>query len=413
MQLYLNIYKLLLQRQLYIKYYKYLDLTYLKQNYPELYKVALCFPKLFTLIKGDADASIVDLQACFEMEYPASDKALFKALLDRIGAAEADSGVITGYLESVADRQRASELAFKALDYSEGKGEKDAFVQAIKDFDSVHERVEVSQEFVSDDLETLYDTAVAQPGLAWRLKSLRRSLGPLRQGDFGFVFARPETGKTTFLASEVSYMAGQSTSPILWFNNEEQGEKVALRCYTATLGYPLERILGNKRKATERFHEITKRNIKIRDDSGISRRSIEELCSVLKPSLIVIDQLDKVKGFDADREDLMLGAVYQWARELAKEYAPVIGVSQASGSGEGIKFLQMGMVANALTAKQAEADWILGIGVDYNDPPNVRGFSICKNKLIGGEESIPGMRHGKWEVLINPEVGRYEDIKSE
>lgn len=412
MSLYLSIFKLLLQLQLYNKYYKYIDLMYLKQNYPELYKVALVYPKLWEMHKGE-EASIVDLQACFEMGYPAADKVLFKALLDRIGASEANPDVMVGYLESVADRQRASELAFKALDYSEGKGDKDSFVQSLREFDKVHERVEVSQEFVSDDLEVLYDSAVAQPGLSWRLKSLRRSLGPLRKGDFGFVFARPESGKTTFLASEVSYMAQQADGPILWFNNEEQGEKVGLRCYTAAIGVPLERILANKRKATERFHEVTKRNIKIRDDSGISRRSIEELCSVLKPSLIVVDQLDKVRGFDADREDLMLGAVYQWARELAKEYAPVIGVSQASGSGEGIKFLQMGMVANALTAKQAEADWILGIGVDYNDPPNVRGFSICKNKLIGGEESIPAMRHGKWEVLINPEVGRYEDIKSD
>ena len=410
MNLYINILKLLLNKDIYIKYYKYIDLSYLKNNYPELYKLFLVYPKLFDIFKGE-NASIVDLQAVFEQGYPLADKDLFGSLMGKIEAANADGAVICEYLSSLEARQMASNLAFVALDFAEGKATQEKLDEAVKGLGTKKTPEIGEQKFVSDDLEELYDSAVAQPGLSWRLKSLRRSIGPLRKGDFGFIFARPETGKTTFLASEVTHMAGHSLGPILWINNEEQGEKVALRCYTAALGAPLERILADKRRAKEAFHKVTKRNIKIRDDSGVSRRSIEELCSVLKPSLIVIDQLDKVKGFDADREDLMLGAVYQWARELAKEYAPVIGVSQASGNGEGIKWLQMGMVANALTAKQAEADWILGIGVDYNDPPNVRGFSICKNKLIGGEESIPGMRHGKWEVLLSPEIGRYEDIK--
>jgi replicative DNA helicase len=64
-------------------------------------------------------------------------------------------------------------------------------------------------------------------------------LGSLRKGDFGFVFARPETGKTTFLASEISFMAEQLSDddgPSLWINNEEQSEKPMLRCIQATLG---------------------------------------------------------------------------------------------------------------------------------------------------------------------------------
>ena len=72
--------------------------------------------------------------------------------------------------------------------------------------------------------------------MRWRLKCLNQSLGSLRKGDFGFVFARPETGKTTFLASEVTRMVQQAKRPVLWINNEEQSNKVMLRCYQATLG---------------------------------------------------------------------------------------------------------------------------------------------------------------------------------
>jgi len=414
MDIYLNVLKIFLNKNLYIKYYKYIDLMYLKSNYPELYKIFLVYPKLFELFKGE-NAQIVDLETCFQTQYPSAEKGLFSEIFSKISVAECDPILIAEYLRSLASRQSASDLAFIALDVAEGKADEEKLASAILQFGEFQGKSQLGEEeqFVTDDLEILYDSAVKEVGLSWRLRSLRRSLGPLRKGDFGFIFARPETGKTTFLACEVTHMASQTSQPVLWINNEEQGEKVALRCYEAALGAPLERILGNKLKAKEAFYERTKRNIKIRDDTTLSRGGIEKLCSILNPSLIIIDQLDKIKGFDADREDLLLGAIYQWARELAKQYAPVIGVSQADGSGEGQKWLNMGNVANAKTAKQAEADWILGIGVDYNDPTNVRGFSVCKNKLIGGEESIPSMRHGRWEVLLEPEIGRYRDIKND
>ena len=64
--------------------------------------------------------------------------------------------------------------------------------------------------------------------------------------------------------------------------------------------------------------------------------------------------LDKIKGFNSDRDDLKLGFIYQWARELAKQYCPVIGVSQADGTGEGKKWLTMDNVSGAKTSKQAK-----------------------------------------------------------
>jgi len=83
--------------------------------------------------------------------------------------------------------------------------------------------------FVTDDIGEILDETVLTPGLRWRLTSLNKSLGSLRPGDFGFIFARPETGKTTFIADQTAFMAGQlkpEDGPILWFNNEEQGKKV-------------------------------------------------------------------------------------------------------------------------------------------------------------------------------------------
>jgi hypothetical protein len=107
----------------------------------------------------------------------------------------------------------------------------------------------------------------------------------------------------------------------------------------------------------------------------------------------------------------LLGSIYQWARELAKTYCPVIGVCQADGTGDGVRWLTMHHVANAKTAKQAEADWILGIGVSYEEGADkVRYLNISKNKLTGDSDTKDTLRHGKFEVLIKPTVARYEDI---
>jgi len=147
------------------------------------------------------------------------------------------------------------------------------------------------------------------------------------------------------------------------------------------------------------------------DDPAISKDKVERITKAVKPGLIIFDQIDKIKGFKADRDDLVYGEIYQWARELAKLYAPTIGVCQAGGTGEGVKWLTMDHVSNAKTSKQAEADWILGIGKSHDEGSQyVRYLNISKNKLTGDDDFIESLRHGRFEVLIQSEIARYKDI---
>jgi hypothetical protein len=126
--------------------------------------------------------------------------------------------------------------------------------------------------------------------------------------------------------------------------------------------------------------------------------------------LIIFDQIDKIKGFKADRHDLQLKALYQWARELAKTYAPVIAVSQAGGTAEDKLWLTMDDVDSSKTAKQGEADWILGIGKQTDNTSNVRYLNISKNKLLGDSDTLPDLRHGNAQVLMQPDVARYKGM---
>jgi replicative DNA helicase len=260
----------------------------------------------------------------------------------------------------------------------------------------------------------LMSNADTKQGIRWRLDCLNKSLGSLRRGDFGFIFARPETGKTTFLASEVSHFltdTGAAQRAIIWLNNEEQGYKVMCRVLQAYFGITNDVLLSNLKHYYERFNHETFNRFKLFDAATINKSEILRLIEKYDPGLVVYDQITKIKGFKADRQDLMLGEICQWSRELAKGGHAAIGVSQADGTAEGVRYLTMEHVANAKTAMQAEADFILGIG-KINDPVQeyIRFLNISKNKLFGDTDSIPDLRHGRFEVMLEPQIARYKDI---
>ena len=338
------------------------------------------------------------------------DKETCEVLLGILTNTEIGNDIVLELLNQYKERSLAHKIALTAIAVTEGKKTFSDLQELLSQKEDV--KAEVIN-FVSDDLEELYEAQVKRHGLRWRLKTLNTMLGSLRKGDFGFIFARPETGKTTFLASEVSYFATQleeEAGPILWFNNEEEGKKVSLRIYQATLGIPQEVLFAARAANRAEYYRLTKRKIKLYDNANISKRDVEAICKQLNPSLIIFDQIDKIKGFDGDREDLRLGYIYQWARELAKTYCPVIGVTQSDGSGEGKKWLTMENVANAKTAKQAEADWILGIGATHQEGfEHVRHLHLSKNKLSGDEDTDPTKRHGKEDVIIDAICARYRD----
>lgn len=364
---------------------------------------------------GAAQYTLGDLKALWGLQEGSTK--LFEPgilVLDQLEAVDVSETTCSRLIKSIRDRSVLQRIAQTAFEVGEGKSTISSLTELVHGLEQSEScpSDDSSEKFVTDDLDELYDNTVARPGLRWRLQTLNRMLGSLRVGDFGFVFARPETGKTTFLASEVTHMAGQGDpdSPVIWINNEERGDKVMVRCYQAALGLSLVDLMRDKQKAKKDYHAATGNQIKLIDDAGCSKQTIQRILEKHRPKLLVIDQIDKIKGFDADREDLRLGAIYIWARELAKKYCPVIGVCQADGTGQGVKWLTMAHVANAKTSKQAEADWILGIG-KQDDPSYeyVRHLNISKNKLTGDEDTEPELRHGRADVIIRPDIARYED----
>lgn len=406
---------LLLNKDRYNKYNSLINEKELKENTKELYYIYQCIKELHSLYEKDIE--LKELQAFFYAKYPNATKdAAYDALFSQADVHAAMDGAMAELvLSKVRERRLSLNISEAAYNLAQGIGTQEQLSTLFKELGDTHASPLAETDealFVTTDLEDLVNNAVMKPGLRWRLDFLNKSLGSLRKGDFGFVFARPETGKTTFLASEISYMLNQTDLPIVWFNNEEQGSKVMLRIYQAYFGVTLQQLIGNAAKYKAMWSEAVGNKLKLVDSASISKTDVEKVLSSLgNVGLILFDQIDKIKGFEADRKDLALGAVYQWARELAKTYAPTIGVCQADGTGEGQKWLTMQNVADAKTSKQAEADWIVGIGKSHDINEEVlRFFNISKNKLQGDEDSIPELRHGRQEVVIKPQTARYEDL---
>lgn len=360
----------------------------------------------------ERSVTLDELQASFFTQYPDVEKDTYLDLFNRLQAEDIGEDVAKGMLDAIRRRKEALKLSETLFSISQGHdvkpGWEDNLVKFLDNKDDHQDEIRV----VSTNLEELVNETYQQQGLRWRLECLNRSLGSLRKGDFGFIFARPETGKTTFLASELSAFLGQSMEGrILWLNNEEQGSKVMLRVFQAYFGVPLNVLLSNVKRFNDEFNKRTNERFIMIDEASLSKRDIELLIKKYQPIVTVYDQIDKIKGFSSDREDLRLGSIYQWARELAKNSHAAIGVCQADGTAEGVRYLTMEHVANAKTAKQAEADWILGIGKTHDiGQQNVRYLNISKNKLFGDPDSDPQLKHGQFQVLINPSIARYEDV---
>jgi hypothetical protein len=402
-----------LDKNTYLEYNKYINNNYISNNYKHLYKIYNTIIYIYTKLTNNS-ISKEELESVYISNYPVlkeQDRRELTGLIDRIFSADVSTSILKTTLESHRTRSLAAQLAITSLEVSEGK-------KSLADLKTAYEGLVKTDakldavEFVTDDLDMIWSEVVDVPGIKWPLSCLNKSLGPLRKGNMGFVFARPEGGKTTFLAHFATNAVTQVDKPILWFNNEQPGYEVKLRLYQAAFGIKTDELLKDRKKYKELYQQKTKGLLLLLDDATIDRGTIEMLCEQHQPSLVIFDQIDKIYGFKKDdRNDLELGNKYQWARELAKAYCPVIGVTQADVSGESVKYLTMANVANAKTSKQAEADWILGIGSNQNDDFKLyRYFNISKNKLLGDKDTNPEDRHGKFQVIIEPEIARYREV---
>lgn len=364
---------------------------------------------------------------------------LYKAVIEK-AMEDVSPELEAGLMERLVAADTAARVTTLLEKWNSGE-EVDLYAELRRNIEHFESQVDrkVKNPQVLDPIEDLLKAEENDTGLHWRLPCLNRHIKPLRGGDFVVVAARPDKGKTTFCASELTFMAPQvdqlypgENRSILWFNNEGPGKKIITRNFQAALGATTEELvaLSNtpadpawnvkhgrdyKTAVRQKYAEALGGRpgvLRVFDIHDMWNHEVEDLMKLHKPALVLFDMVDNIKfGGDTNnngqRTDQLLEAMYQWARLMGVKYdCAVMATSQVSADGDGQSYPTLGQLKDSKTGKQGAADVIITIGA-LNDPvlENSRYIGTTKNKLVRtGKRGSPSQ-----EVFFDSQRGRYKE----
>lgn len=268
--------------------------------------------------------------------------------------------------------------------------------QAVEAYDSAVTRKVKSADVVLE-WDAMIDDEANGRGLTMRLECLNNVMKPLDEGAFGIFAMRPDRGKTTMVAAEITWWAPQLVDlypdefrPVLWLNNEGPGRRILARIRQSALGMSASEIraLGADKARKAYIKAIGGREdmIQVVDIHGWSSWDVEELVRKKRPGAVVFDMIDNIHftgglANNGERNDQVLEAMYQWARVLGVKYGFVgAATSQISAEGEGNRWPLQTQLKDSRTGKQGACDFIITGGFDPS-MPHTRFIGMTKNKL--------------------------------
>jgi len=237
-----------------------------------------------------------------------------------------------------------------------------------------------------------------------RLALLRENIAGLQGGASIAIAARPDKGKTSFIASVITDFAPQlpmvfgEGRPILWLNNEGAGKRIIPRVYQAALQKDLTEIikLSNSGELVPAYTKAvggTPDIIRVKDMHGASLAQIEQVIESMRPSVVIADMLanfrlgGQVNG--SNKADSVEQLWQEW-REMAVRH-DFIGLATVQISQEGGNNLHppYSALKDSKTGIQGATDIILMLGsLDNPDAQTLRGLSTPKNKFaVAGKQS--------------------------
>jgi replicative DNA helicase len=303
---------------------------------------------------------------------------------------EADDDQKAGILRQLADNDLVIQLANFVEQWKEGNIE-DVMSMTSTMLDKYKINRGIKQiKWIDTPIAELLKDDFDDAGIRWRLHCLNESMRPLRGGDFIVAAGRPDKGKTSWIASETSFMAPQLPEGrnLVWLNNEGPGKRIIPRFWQATLGYTMTQMKASSDAGTltnEYLHYMQRFDrLRVIDIHGLNNGQVEMIIEANNAGIVIYDMIDNIGGFgDSARNDLKLESMYQWARERCVKYDAIgIATSQISSDGDGLQFPLMHMLKDSKTGKQGACDAQIMIGAS-NDPnmQHARFIGVPKNKL--------------------------------
>jgi replicative DNA helicase len=354
---------------------------------------------------------VTELAVVVRGKLKANGSDVLPKMLDDFQALDISESLFDETFETIKKRNIATEIALKAIKVSDGAEEFDSLISYVEEHKETKLATTEDINIVSLDITTYEDEEDNLDTLHWSLEWLNKSLGPVRRGNLGHLFATPETGKTAFWISQVTHMAKTVKAPIVIFFNEEAYKEVVYRMYSSMLQIPYKEVILNKTQSRDAFLAAGGNKIIFMDEAPLRTNRMERVLAKYNPAFCVIDNADKIRIKTQERRDLEIHNIYKWAREMAKQYCPILTVAHADASAYGVKYLDESMMANSKVGKPAEMDYIIGIGREEGESV-ARYLSLPKNKLRGDANTVETLRHGHWPVALISDISTFKDTVS-
>ena len=358
---------------------------------------------------------------CFAVRHPnmSTDKQeLYSVIIQNI--ISADDSVADDIISNWCRDDRVLDINYSIESYLDGTGTIDSVTQTIR------EAGELDAVEATDDVLTIDNVTFGKEDLErlkWNLGCLNDCTAGIGGGNLAIVFASSNVGKSSFVISEVVNFIPQIPDDkyIIWFNNEEELKLLYARHVSCVAGKKTSEIKENWDAYSKGFVKHFGDKIVGIDSGNITRGKVTSILDKYPPAVVVFNNLDKIQKGNDMAMHKELGALYQWGRELAKDYnTAVIAVCQASDNAAGKSMLTQNMMQDSRVDKCGEADIIIGIGraaLEEGQTEEVRDetgnvfryINVCKNKLDEG--TIEGKRESYLNMVkLNTSTGKYSDI---
>jgi hypothetical protein len=339
-----------------------------------------------------------DLNQFYDYQYPSSrEKPAFTELIMRVFALEPNEALIKDLLEQMIEKQHATQLINKLLPVMEGRqfGVMHHIKEDVDCFLGKLENPPVEYNALAPcaySVEELIHHEINDVGLRWPLDALNYTIGGVRPGTLGVIFAYVDTGKTSFGVAAAANFCRQlidTDECVVYAGNEESAMRLSLRITQAFLNCTRQDIKNDPVWAEEVRQSEGFGRIKILDNVGTMGQIIK-IFEMHRPRVLFVDQGTKIETRVHDNEVRAAQQLFNFYRESAKKYnCSVICLAQAVGEAENKKWLRLSDIYGSRVAIQGELDYAIGIGRRVEDATTemIRFFHVPKNKMLEGEST--------------------------
>lgn len=280
--------------------------------------------------------------------------------------------------------------------------------QLVRATELLQKAEEVDQDEITEfdqyRLTELQDDIDGNNKWKWAIPELEEHLDGFGAERSVLVYARPNTGKTSFISYNVVSMMRQGAKLLHFSISEDTKVALVKRYYQAAYHKKDEVIEANMEKASDAFERDFGGKFFLKNVATLTLKQAREYIEACRPDIVVFDQYQKVKVYHDQeaRSDEVLTLVVQKLKELAKEFQfGLILATQADAKAENKKWLGMDNVAGSKTGVAGELQAMIGIGKDnaegertvYRDDGTTvsaspRYINIPKNKGSMGQMKI-------------------------